>query len=67
MSLETEHGQFSLLDTDGDGLYENNLLCKWTIIEEERDTIYIQLLYIDVEDDENCDYDYLHVIFVTIL
>ena len=45
-------------DNDSDGLYDTNLNCSWTII-NDNDKTKIELI-VHVEDIE-CDYDYIEV------
>ena len=59
--LNGASGKIISPDMDGDGYYEANLECDWTIIVEPG---YVILLIIDafnVESGPNCSYDFLKV------
>ena len=49
------------LDKDADGFYENNLNCEWIIIAPEGHVIQLDIVAIDIEYEENCEYDFLKV------
>ena len=48
---------FTSPDSDGDGLYDNNVNCSWTIVAPDDMIIEVQ---IDVKDIE-CEFDHLEV------
>ena len=54
-------GWFRPLDKDGDGYYENNLNCDWLIIAEEGHLIQLNIGDMQIEEEANCEYDFLKV------
>ena len=68
--LQDTSGSFSSPDDDGDGLYDSNQLCRWTIVAEEHKMIQLQVIELDIEeqgDQESCYNDYLAVRFTEII
>lgn len=61
--LRDTSGSFSSPDQDGDGQYESNQRCRWTIVAEEHNMIQLQVHELDIEEQESCYYDYLAVSF----
>ena len=53
--------QFKSVDRDGDGMYDNNLNCTWTIVGKEYDIIKLNISSMDIQYGENCEYDFLKV------
>ena len=54
-------GWFRPLDKDNDGYYENNLNCDWLIIAEEGHLIQLDIGDMQIEEEANCEYDFLKV------
>ena len=49
-------------DSNGDGLYENNRTCHWTIIRTDvNKLLQLKILYMDIETSKACRSDYLKV------
>ena len=59
--LTSASGWIRSPDTDGDGLYENNLDCWWIIVADIYQAITINITAMDIEGDVWCGYDYLKV------
>ena len=53
-------------DWDNDGLYDLLVDCSWTITAEADERIELEILSIDIEVDETCDYDYIKVTLETV-
>ena len=53
--------QFKSVDRDGDGMYEDNLNCTWTIVGRDYDIIQLNISSMDIEHGENCEHDFLKV------
>ena len=53
--------EFKSVDRDGDGIYDNNLNCTWTIIGKESDKVQLTITSMDIQVDEHCDHDFLKV------
>ena len=51
----------SSVDQDQNGFYDNNLNCVWIIIAEEGRVVDFDFLYIDLEADGKCRYDFIEV------
>ena len=52
---------FSSVDSDGDGLYEHNANCSWTIITRPHNIIHLYITYIAIQLDEQCTRDFIKV------
>ena len=52
---------FSSVDSDGDGLYEHNANCSWTIITRPHNIIHLFITYIAIQLDEECKRDFIKV------
>ena len=50
-------GWLSSVDLDNDGKYDRNLDCLWTIVAKEGHKIFLRILLLDID----CDNDYLSV------
>ena len=50
-------------DFDGDGLYDNNLECTWTIITDQNNIVQLFIFEFDLEEDDWCRFDKLKVQF----
>ena len=48
-------------DNDGDGCYDFNLDCLYTVLGRKNEIIEFQVLYVDVEASTGCEFDYLSV------
>ena len=48
--LRGKHGTLHSVDADGDGLYDRNQYCTWSIIAEEFQTIILEVTDIDIPD-----------------
>ena len=55
------NGLLSSFDTDGDGEYDNNVDCRWTIVAASNHEILVRILQMDIEYTIDCEYDYLKV------
>lgn len=60
-SLTAESGNILPPDKDGDGLYDNNVECKWTIVVAENKCVDLQVMFTDIEVTEECRQDALFV------
>ena len=56
-----ETGMFTSMDSNNDGLYDNNLDCVWTIETSESQIVKLHVQSIDIQTDEICRYDSLEV------
>ena len=56
-----ETGMFTSMDSDDDGLYDNNLDCVWTIEASESQIVKLHVQDIDIQMDEMCRFDFLEV------
>ena len=54
-------GWISPPDGDGDGCYDYNLECLYTVLGRKNEVIEFQVLYVDVEASSGCQFDYLRV------
>ena len=52
---------FSPIDRDGNGKYDSNQVTVWSIYASPSYMIYFEILYIDIQDGEDCMYDSLQV------
>ena len=52
---------FTSMDSDNDGLYDNNLDCVWTIEASESQIVKLHVQNIDIQFDEICGSDFLEV------
>ena len=60
--LLTPTGSFGSVDGDGDGLYENNLDCRWNIFGGDNKVIQLTIQPgMDLEQEASCRYDFLKV------
>ena len=59
--LESSVGWISSFDRDGDGLYDSNEECTWIIKAPEFFGIHFTLIYMEIEPNVLCSYDYLKV------
>ena len=62
--LRGDHGTLHSIDADGDGLYDRNQNCTWSIIAEEFQTIILEVTDVDIPDNgyfETCSNDGLKV------
>ena len=59
--LTTPTGSFGSVDGDSDGLYENNLDCRWNIFGGDNKVIQLSILGMDIEQEPSCRYDYIKV------
>ena len=57
----TSSGWLSSIDRDGDGLYDDDRDCRWVLHAPGDLAIKIQVLYLYIEYEEDCYYDYLTV------
>ena len=48
-------------DSNGDGYYDNNVNCHWTIVVADDNVIRYAFIYFEVESSNNCDKDVLSV------
>ena len=62
--LNQTSGWIASPDLDGDGLYDFNLNCSWTIEVDETNVIAFRILYMDISPSEDCHLDYLLVSIV---
>ena len=60
-NTSTSKGMINNVDYDGDGLYENNLECTWTIITEQNNIVQLFIFEFDLEEDDWCRFDKLKV------
>ena len=56
-----ETGMFTSMDSNNDGLYDNNLDCVWTIEASESQIVKLHVQSIDIQRDELCRFDFLEV------
>ena len=57
-------GVISSPDFDGDGLYQNNVDCTITIMSDKgKGKIQLYITEMDIKSNDNCEQDYLQVIF----
>lgn len=59
--LNTTTGELRSLDADGNGQYENNLDCHWTIVGETNKVIKLNIWGMAIENNPTCMFDYLRV------
>ncbi|KAL5010260.1 hypothetical protein ScPMuIL_012565 [Solemya velum] len=61
--LNSTSGSFSSIDIDGNGLYENDLDCRWTIIVGDNKIAKINFANLNIERalGGQCTYDYLKI------
>ena len=52
---------YSPSDRDGDGQYDNKLDTVWMIYSTPNQVLYLEILNIDIQYGENCEYDSLQV------
>ena len=61
-------GHFRSLDTDGDGLYENSINCRWHILspfpEARQSKKEVYVTDFNVQDTEDCAFDYVKVVLL---
>ena len=55
-------GWISSLDRDGDGLYDCNEDCMWIIKAPDFFGIQLTIIYLEIEPNVLCSYDYLKVV-----
>ena len=55
-------GWISSLDRDGDGLYDSNEDCMWIIKAPDFFGIQLTIIYLEIESNVLCSYDYLKVV-----
>ena len=48
-------------DSNGDGFYDNNVNCHWTITVDDDHVIRYAFIYFEVEYSDNCDKDVVRV------
>ncbi|KAJ8306835.1 hypothetical protein KUTeg_014919 [Tegillarca granosa] len=58
--LNGTSGRFSSVDGDGDGLYENNLNCKWIIFVGDNKLVRLTIEDMEIEE-AACRFDYIKV------
>lgn len=49
------------MDTDENGLYQTNSLCKWLVVAPKGHVIQMNFLNFELEHDSRCKYDYLTI------
>ena len=54
-------GLIEAVDRDGDGLYDFDEHCVWALLAPYDQRIKLKFSYIDVEEDEDCFYDFVEV------
>ncbi|XP_053408750.1 cubilin-like isoform X2 [Mercenaria mercenaria] len=59
--LNSTSGTLRAVDSDGDGQYENDLDCRWSIIAANNKVIRLTFTGLDMEDNPTCHYDYLKI------
>jgi len=59
--LNSSQGSFRSIDANGNGLYENNLDCIWTILVGGNKIVKLNIDNFNVENHQSCIYDYLKV------
>lgn len=62
----TDFLEFSSVDYDEDGMYDNNLNCTWTIVTTNYTLLQLDIEFIDIEWSSGCKNDYLLVSVYTI-
>ena len=60
-TLTAESGDIFPPDKDGDGLYDNNVECLWTIVATEDKYIDLQIMFTDIQLTDDCHLDVLVV------
>ena len=54
-------GWIAAPDSDGDGCYDYNLNCLYTVLGRKNEVFEFQVLYVDIEASTGCKFDYLSV------
>ena len=54
-------GRLRSPDYDGDGMYDDNLACRWTIVVEPRKIVQLVIIEFQLEQDPWCRFDHLKV------
>ena len=54
-------------DNDGDGQYDSNQYCRWTILADENKMVQLEIVEMDIEEEDDCFNDYLAVSFLCFL
>ena len=49
-------------DFDGDGMYDHNLNCSWTIVADSDKIVQLSIFDFEAEEDEECRFDTLKVL-----
>ena len=57
-------GSFSSIDWDGDGYYDNENDCLWTLTALEDMHIEVKILSMDIENEYACTFDFLEVCLI---
>ena len=61
MNIKEKSGWLTAPDFDGDGNYDHNLQCRWTVEAEINHVVAAQILHLDIQDSEDCKSDFLWV------
>ena len=59
--LNNETGWFKSPDVDGDGYYDYNVDCRWTIVVQSGKIVQFFIMEFDLERESTCRYDHLCV------
>ena len=65
--LTNPTGMISSPDSNADGMYDNNVDIMWMVKAEETNVIRYQLMYIEIQDSDDCLRDALVVCIIFIL
>ena len=61
--LRDIEGSIESPDNDGDGQYDSNQYCRWTILADENKMVQLEIFEMDIEEEDDCFNDYLAVSF----
>ena len=60
--LTHPEGEIFTPDNDGDGYYDNEITCDWTIVTDKENIVWLFIQKLDIEKERKCRFDMLQVI-----
>ena len=55
--LRQSEGEIFTPDTDGDGYYDNDVTCDWTIVTDPNKIVWLFIQKFELEKDQRCRFD----------